>query len=508
MDDPVQSNTKPSEADKPRTPRACDLCRRRKVKCRWAAHDDATCVSCSSMGARCTWDIKPRKRGRPNRHAPASPVTTGRDANSLPQSPHGTIVEKVPRDQGPSPEGSQGVETQSESLLSLLGTASSIQKALDDWFEFFYPIQPLLHRRYFISRFQGREMHTNSEFLALVISMCAATVATLPRKAATEYNEITVSNSLHLIRHYNLLQSTMGCSVDWCVAYYLLSWAQMGEHGFTGFDVFNNLKSAMSGVQWLLSFQPRQKSVHDEEILKRLYWQLTILDIGLDTKGWPGCSFYPLSGDQSRLRPRCLSDEDLYTAEGLMTGICASHDDTVDYVTGFNAHADIILTWWHAKADSEHRSPREIIDRGLERLQSILDSLPPELRWRGGLSRDPRATRGNEMQMLNIMISFLYIKSNLLEIYGPVAEPPFTHCTIISDVLEILHHVPRTILESVGFSVVKRIRDMGAPYLEELKLMSNADALASEPIRQRLWQLLSELELLDYQGRPGISTHF
>lgn len=48
---------------------------------------------------------------------------------------------------------------------------------------------------------------------------------------------------------------------------------------------------------------------------------------------------------------------------------------------------------------------------------------------------------------------------------------------------------------------------MGAPYLEELKLMSNADALASEPTRQRLWQLLSELELLDYQGRPEISTH-
>jgi hypothetical protein len=103
-------------------------------------------------------------------------------------------------------------------------------------------------------------------------------------------------------------------------------------------------------------------------------------------------------------------------------------------VTGFNAHADIILTWWHAKADSEHRSPREVIDRGLERLQSILDGLPPELRWRGGLSRDLRATRGHEMQMLNIMISFLYIKSNLLEIYGPVAEPPFTHYTIIRQV--------------------------------------------------------------------------
>jgi hypothetical protein len=48
---------------------------------------------------------------------------------------------------------------------------------------------------------------------------------------------------------------------------------------------------------------------------------------------------------------------------------------------------------------------------------------------------------------------------------------------------------------------------MGAPYLEELKLMSDADALASESTRQRLWQLLSELELLDYQGASGIGTH-
>jgi hypothetical protein len=122
-------------------------------------------------------------------------------------------------------------------------------------------------------------MQTNPEFLALVISMCAAIVVTLPRKAAAEYSGITVSKSLHLVRYYNLLQPTTGCSVGWCVAYYLLAWAQMGEHGFTGFDVFNNLKSAMSGVQWLLSFQPRQSSFHDEEILKRLYWQLTILDM-------------------------------------------------------------------------------------------------------------------------------------------------------------------------------------------------------------------------------------
>ncbi|CAH0058188.1 unnamed protein product [Clonostachys solani] len=432
-----------STAEKPRITRACDLCRRRKVKCRWAAHDDSTCVSCSSMGARCTWDIKPQKRGRPNRHTPASPVTDSRDANGLPQSPHETTVERVLRDRGPSSEDSQVVDAQSEFLLSLLGTPSSIQQALDDWFEFFYPIQPLLHRRYFISRFQGGEMQANSEFLALVISMCAATVATLPRKAAAGYSTITVSKSLHLVRHYKLLQPTMGCSVDWCVACYLLAWAQMGEHGFTGFDVFNNLKSAMSGVQWLLSFQPKRKSVHDEEILKRLYWQLTVLDIGLDTKGWPGCTFYPLSGDQSRLRPRCLSDEELPPAEDLIPGICTSHDDTIDYVTGFNAHADLILTWWHAKADSEHKSPREVIDRGLERLQGILDGLPPELRWRGGLSRDPRATRGHEMQMLNIMISFLYIKSNLLEIYGPVAELPLTHYTIIRQVQPSIQSMPR-----------------------------------------------------------------
>ncbi len=87
---------------------------------------------------------------------------------------------------------------------------------------------------------------------------------------------------------------------------------------------------------------------------------------------------------------------------------------------GFHSLIDVNLSWEQAKADLTHRSAAETLQSAFDRIQRTLDDLPPELRWRGLLTRHPKALWGHEVQMVNIMITALSLKSNYLQHLGPL----------------------------------------------------------------------------------------
>jgi hypothetical protein len=70
----------------------------------------------------------------------------------------------------------------------------------------------------------------------------------------------------------------------------------------------------------------------------------------------------------------------------------------------------------------------------------------------------------------------------------------------LSDVLEILHHLPRSVFEANGFSLVVKLRDIGAAYLDELKV-GTSGIVVDEVAKHKVEHLLKQLEALDF--RPG-----
>lgn len=339
-------------------------------------------------------------------------------------------------------------------ILSALGPEYLVGQAADDWFRVIHPLAPILHRRRFLTRLRNGEMDNNPTFLGLVISVIAVTSASLRHENSPGDGTITPLRCAELIDENNLLNSD-SCTVDWCVAHYNIAYALVGRLGLRDWRVFRAVKNSMTGVQWFLFFNTGEKTLEDEEIVKRLYWllsswdmcvslaplkvihPLTLVDRGSDMMCNSHITLRPFGEPYMQLRPQDLTDAELNQAPASFAGVSPSADDDKHYVPGLNAFADVFMSWWHAKRDISHLPPEEALKRGLSHVQHVLSNLSPELRWRGGLSRPPGATWGHDAQMVQILVTSLYVKSNLLQCFGALPSV-LTHRDIIRSVQTLM----------------------------------------------------------------------
>jgi hypothetical protein len=123
------------------------------------------------------------------------------------------------------------------------------------------------------------------------------------------------------------------------------------------------------------------------------------------------------------------------------------------------------------------------------------------------MSRPQNATRGHEIQIANIFITSLYVRSNLLQQFAIKGErepqQEEEHHSIVNDLLEVLYHLPQPILEANGYSLIPKIRDIGAAYLEVLQ--GGADVVAiDDEAKGKLERLLRKLGVLDFI--PDLTT--
>lgn len=99
----------------------------------------------------------------------------------------------------------------------------------------------------------------------------------------------------------------------------------------------------------------------------------------------------------------------------------------------------------------------------------------------------------------------LNIRSNILQKFGPTAKSTEDHQKIVDDLLEILYHLPRAVFDANGSSLVPKIRDIGAAYLEQLG--SGVGEVEIGDARIKLERLLRKLDDLDcWQGIGVLDT--
>jgi len=174
-----------------------------------------------------------------------------------------------------------------------------------------------------------------------------------------------------------------------------------------------------------------------------------------------------------RLRP--LEITDIQLDPTIVDASTVWAGDTMSYIPGINRMTDLFLLFHKSQSTSIDTVAN--IQHHLDLVRSSLDSLPPQLRWRGGLSRLPGTNFGTDAQTANLYISQLHIRYNLLEQMIHVQKPGMTKIStpeivreresIVDDMLEIVQHVPREIVQANGPTAVHKIRDIGAALLEQ-----------------------------------------
>lgn len=104
--------------------------------------------------------------------------------------------------------------------LSSFAPLEIISQILDDRLDRFHPVAPVIIRGRFMRRLESKEAEINPVFCALVISVCAAAKATLPRE---NYGEINISTCVEFIDKYRILTRShirSSYTLYWCITMY------------------------------------------------------------------------------------------------------------------------------------------------------------------------------------------------------------------------------------------------------------------------------------------------
>ena len=155
---------------------------------------------------------------------------------------------------------------------------SVINAVLNSWFDEIHPLAPVLCRQHFLRRLAANEADHNRVFAGLVISLCAATVATLRRET---HGGITIEACRDVVQEHQLLAIALSdChyTVDWCIAMYNMSTSLMAlpHHRQNDMAGFHAWSSAAAGVRYMTYYCLPELGIMEQEQLKRLYWLLFV----------------------------------------------------------------------------------------------------------------------------------------------------------------------------------------------------------------------------------------
>ncbi|KAH6721627.1 hypothetical protein BKA61DRAFT_591065 [Leptodontidium sp. MPI-SDFR-AT-0119] len=507
--DPPQSQPRQIQR---RSRNACDACRARKVKCLYEG--EQTCQACIELSVPCTRNRPRKKRGPPNRYVIGLTETEVDLPSTSPTSTSTTAITP----------NSTSTYLPSLPILDQIAPPEIIKCILDDWFNLIHSVCPIHHRSNFLKRLADGDVEKDPEFLAVVISLCCATVSSLPRKAAVDYPDVTVKRCFEAIQYHRLLDNYRSISLQWCQAKYHLSTSFVGEESMISFRL---LGEVATGIKYLVCYDMPNMSRIEAELAKRLY---CLIFCGLCTWSIYGRPCIVILSPQDNIQ--AMKPSDVNDTELDPTNIDPSnpwHGDTVTYVPGLNYLTHLFYLWHSSQQISPLSVPH--IQQHMAYVQRALDTLPPSLRWRGGLSRPPGSNFGTDVQTANLYITQLHIRSSLLEqMYtlsksvptSPALDGRETHlglnihkdeirkqrAEIVKDLLEILYHMSEETLEANGHSLVPKVRDIGSALLDEMRvgdsqLNSNDNdgngAFGAQEASLDLRRLLEKLERLDFR---------
>jgi hypothetical protein len=213
--------------------------------------------------------------------------------------------------------------------------------------------------------------------------------------------------------------------------------------------------------------------------------------------GRPYVGLFSSQDNVDSLKPLEITDAELDPLQVEPSGT-QWHGDTISYIPGLNHLAKLFLLWHRSQEGNSHDLAH--LQDYMECIHRALDDLPPELRWRGGLSRPPKCNFGTDVQTVNLYITQIHIRSNLLEQMDRLSRDTSASTAIpgivkerqriVDDMLAIIYQVPEETLEANGYSLVPKIRDIGSALLHEA---NHANAPTN------LDRLLAKLSRLDFR---------
>ncbi|KAF4970918.1 hypothetical protein FZEAL_9954 [Fusarium zealandicum] len=445
--------------------------------------------------------------------AAGSPAIPSPDNLSIPpagnsEAPRSTTSPQSPQLSGRLENSTPGTCSELGShWLSAFAPESVITRLLGDWFNLIHPLSPTLLRHQFLRRLRQGVADVDAEFCGLVVSVCAATKATLPR---IDYGPVTVDYCVEFLDIHGLLKSRFtrdSFSIDRCIALYNVGTAMsaMTRSGLSSMRAYHALSEAAAGARYLAYYRVHEEhNETEQQLIRRLVWLLFATACSADIFGRLPISLISQDRIDNFPRPLPLSD---YQLEPRTPDSChepAWHGDDTSYVPGLNSLSDLFLIWQEMQQVPKDTDPQTTITRYLKKVQHVLDTLPPELRWRGGLSRPSNVTEGHDVQIANLFVTSLNIRSNILQKFGPTATSAQEHQKIVDDLLEILYHLPQAVFDANGSSLVPKIRDIGAAYREQTQLESGVGELEIGDARAKLERLLRKLDDLDYWQGFGL----
>ncbi|KAH7000500.1 hypothetical protein EDB80DRAFT_724067 [Ilyonectria destructans] len=399
----------------------------------------------------------------------------------------------------PSPDSEPTLHSLNSHCLSVLAPEQAISRILHDWFDKIHPLAPIVLHRRFMTRLEKGDANTDPDFCGLVVSICAATAATFPRE---NYGLVTVKRCLDFIDQHRLVGSGISLptyTVTWCITMYNIgvSIPAISQSNIADRRSFHVLSEAAAGIRYLAYYRQPELDPVETQMLRRLFWLQFASASSADIFGKLSVSLSAHGEDWFLSRPLEVTDEQLEQSLGIELGEAQWHGHRANYIAGLNALCDLFLVWHDVKSAQTTSDPGKSLSMALTKIQQVIDKLPPELRWRGGLSRLPIATEGHDVQIANIFITSLYIRSNLLQRLGTVETSRLEHQRIVDDLLEILYHLPQPILEANGRSLVPKIRDIGANYLEQLTTDVEVRPEDAEQAKSKIDGILRRLNDLD-----------
>lgn len=161
-------------------------------------------------------------------------------------------------------------------VLQRFAPAEVIDRMTEDWFERSHAIAPILFRRRYLRRLRTGVADIDPTFCGLVISTCAATQSTLPRR---DYSPVTLSRCISFIEDFQLLPCGIGrpsYSVEWCAAMYNMgiAVAAMSPKGAAEVRSFHAISESTTAVRYLAYYRMAELDHVEQQLLKRLFWLL------------------------------------------------------------------------------------------------------------------------------------------------------------------------------------------------------------------------------------------
>ncbi|RDW95118.1 hypothetical protein BP5796_00881 [Coleophoma crateriformis] len=449
--------------------------------------------------------------------------------------------------------------------IELLCPAETFQTIVYDFLDCMYPIAPVLHQPSFRKRLAAKEYEIDPIFFRLCISVCAFTVASLPRRISLYgfgfYHKFAdmVNRACHMV-----MASRLATSPDWAerptsddmICSLLLGTAShYAQYPRRGWVLLNESIHCCRTLDLYIPKGYEGLSIVDREVNKRAFWMLFIVQIHdrLSHRN-PHTTLAqdPVLTDWEFLMP--LEVEDEHLQPGSMIAPTIPQNAPTPVISGFVIlikvfsclldlvaaprkvaysrlatqstfpNLDTVSSPQSGSAASQNLGETMLSEdtllRTMQSLENVLSDIPEDLKLFSPMNTSSTRAQQFEIMKANIHITKLYLQSWILD-RCPIPpsgrpgsrsglSPPeneqwnISREEIARQLLQVINICSQSTLESHGTSMVVKIREIAATLLDR-EPPSQAVLDITQPSQHYIARFLDILAALDIPAHQAIT---